>query len=55
MIEIDAKIHEFQKEYDEYRTHIINSLGVRVVRFKNEEIEEKMNEVLQKLKHLMNV
>jgi very-short-patch-repair endonuclease len=55
VIEIDGKIHEYQQDYDEYRTEIINSLGIRVARFKNEEIEQKMNEVLTKIAHLMNV
>ncbi len=40
VIEIDGKSHEYQKEYDEFRTHIINAKGIRVVRFKNEEIEQ---------------
>ena len=55
VIEIDGKIHEYQQEYDQYRTHIINSLGIRVARFKNEEIEQKINEVLMEIAHLMNV
>ena len=36
VIEIDGKIHENQKEYDAYRTFIINILGIRVIRFTNE-------------------
>lgn len=55
VIEIDGKSHDYQQEYDEYRTHIINSLGIRVVRFKNKEIQEKMSEVLLKLSRLMSV
>jgi very-short-patch-repair endonuclease len=35
IVEIDGKIHDFQKEYDELRTYIINSLGIQVIRFKN--------------------
>jgi very-short-patch-repair endonuclease len=38
IVEIDGKIHENQKEYDELRTQIINILGISVVRIKNEEI-----------------
>lgn len=40
VIELDGKIHEQQKEYDEYRTYIINQLGIQVLRIKNEELKD---------------
>jgi very-short-patch-repair endonuclease len=40
IIELDGKIHEYQAEYDEYRTFIINQLGFRVERIKNEELKD---------------
>jgi very-short-patch-repair endonuclease len=40
VIELDGKIHEQQKEYDEYRTFIINQLGIKVFRIKNEELKD---------------
>ncbi len=46
VVEIDGKIHLRQKDYDELRTHIINSLGIRVVRFRNEEVEQNLQSVL---------
>jgi very-short-patch-repair endonuclease len=51
IIEIDGKIHENQKEYDELRTKIINILGISVVRIKNEEINntESIYEFLKRL------
>jgi very-short-patch-repair endonuclease len=39
VIELDGKIHEKQKEYDEYRTLMINQLGIQVYRIKNEELK----------------
>lgn len=53
IIELDGKIHERQQDYDELRTYIINQLGIRVVRFKNEEIENRTEEVINKLKGLL--
>ena len=50
VVEIDGKIHDNQKEYDEYRTHIINNLGYRVVRFKNYEVLNNFPSVINKLK-----
>ena len=38
VLELDGKIHEKQAEHDEYRTFIINQLGIKVVRFNNEEL-----------------
>ncbi len=38
VIELDGEIHEYQKEYDKARTWIINNLGYKVIRFKNEQI-----------------
>ena len=40
VVEIDGSIHEQQKEYDALRTHIINQIGIRVIRFKNEEVSD---------------
>ena len=38
VIELDGKIHEFQKGYDELRTYIIQQLGYQVIRVANQEI-----------------
>ena len=46
VIEIDGKIHERQKDYDEVRTYIINCLGYKVIRFKNEEVQNNLDSVL---------
>jgi len=54
VIEIDGKIHDYTIEHDELRTEIINLLGIKVVRFKNEEIENNIENVLQKLHVIFN-
>ena len=50
VIEIDGKSHDNQKEYDEFRTHIINALGIKVMRFKNEEIARELSRILECLR-----
>ncbi len=50
VIEIDGLIHERQKDYDELRELIIKEMGMRVVRFRNEDVEENLDEVLLRLK-----
>ena len=53
IVEIDGGIHEKKKEYDALRNHIINHLGMRVVRFRNKDIEQNLNNVLSKLEEYL--
>lgn len=48
-IELDGPIHNNpdQKSYDEERNKVIESLGIRTLRFKNEDIFKKLNETLR--------
>jgi very-short-patch-repair endonuclease len=50
VVEIDGKNHDYQREYDELRTYIINNLDIEVVRFRNEEIERNISSVLERLR-----
>ena len=49
VIEVDGLIHEFQKEDDEHRAEILKSLGLNILRIRNEEVEDIPN-VLEKIK-----
>ena len=49
VIEVDGKIHEQQIEYDIERDKILSARGLRLLRFKNEEITEKMDQVLMRI------
>jgi len=49
VIEIDGKIHNKQKEYDQLRTKIIKLKKINVIRFTNEEIYHNINFILKKL------
>ena len=40
MIEVDGVVHEYQKYYDYQRDLILNELGLRVIRIKNEELSD---------------
>lgn len=50
VIELDGKIHDFQKEYDQGREYIISQIGYTVLRFKNEFVFEYMQQVLKEIK-----
>jgi len=49
IIEIDGKIHFYRKEKDNQRTQILNSLGIRVLRFYNEDVENDLDRVLTEI------
>ncbi|MDD5457568.1 MAG: endonuclease domain-containing protein [Candidatus Margulisbacteria bacterium] len=53
IIEVDGQIHDNQKEYDEFRTFIINTKGINVVRFNNEDIQNNLKNVLIKISTLL--
>ncbi|PKD44989.1 endonuclease domain-containing protein [Rhodohalobacter barkolensis] len=48
VIELDGKIHDKQKYYDRERDLIIERLGLKVLRFKNEETKE-MDKLIKKI------
>lgn len=45
-IELDGKVHLRQREYDEARQEVIENRGIKVMRFKNEEIINNSDFVL---------
>ena len=53
IIEIDGGIHEQQKDYDELRTAIINELGMKVIRFKNEKVMNNLDKVIEELMRIL--
>ncbi len=49
VIEIDGEIHRFQQDYDKDRTAWLVDEGLSVIRFTNDEIRMKLNEVLDEI------
>ena len=47
VIELDGPIHKYSLKEDESRTEILNYLGLRVIRFSNEQIEKDVQGVLK--------
>lgn len=52
-IEIDGGIHNNRKNYDDGRDDLLNKIGIKTVRFKNEEVLENIDEVFKKLEKIM--
>ena len=49
VIELDGGVHLSQKEYDEGRTSEMEYLGINVIRFTNDDIMYRMDDVMKKL------
>jgi cyclase len=57
VIELDGNIHELEniKTYDQKREEIINSLGITVLRFTNDEVFSDVDNLINKVeKYLIN-
>lgn len=53
VIEVDGKIHDFQKPYDRDRDAVLNEMGMRVLRIKNEDLADigKVIDAIMQLTH----
>ena len=51
-IELDGSIHKENKEYDKERTRYLESKKIKVVRFWNSEVENNLENVLNKIRNL---
>ena len=46
-IELDGSIHNVRKQDDKVRDAYFAELGIKTLRFKNEEVEKRLNETLK--------
>jgi very-short-patch-repair endonuclease len=50
VVEVDGDIHELQKKEDERREKVLSALGLRIVRFKNDEVVRDLSAVVGKIR-----
>jgi very-short-patch-repair endonuclease len=43
VIELDGEIHQYRKEYDAERTEFLQSSGLKVIRFTNDDVIERID------------
>ncbi len=56
IVELDGKYHKYRLKKDRERTKILNYLGLRVIRFNNDEVINKLEKVLFEIKkHFRNI
>lgn len=46
VIEVDGVMHEQRREYDALRTEYLESIGLRVIRFQNEDVFQNIDGVM---------
>ena len=52
VIEVDGAYHDNARTFDQWREENIRALGIKIIRFKNEEIGE-MEKVLEKIRGML--
>ncbi len=50
VIEVDGEIHKYRLDYDNARTAELERFGLTVIRFKNQEIIENVDGVVERIK-----
>ena len=53
VIEIDGEIHQYQPDEDAARQEYLEALGLRVIRFTNDQVINQTDDVLQHLRHVI--
>jgi len=51
VIEVDGDIHDLQREEDARRENALSGLGLRVIRFRNDEVARDLSGVVERIKH----
>ena len=54
VIELDGSIHDHQQEEDANRDQVLNEMGLRVVHFRNEEVQSNLAGVLSEIRKLVS-
>src|SRR5512138_408748 len=53
VIEVDGDIHDLQKEDDAKRDKVLSEMGLKIVRFTNNEVLKNLSLVVEKVKKLV--
>ena len=53
--ELDGDIHDLQQEEDDRREKVLREMGLRIVRFGNEEVLRELPAVVEKIRGLLKV
>jgi len=54
VIEVDGDVHDLQQDEDARREKVLRELGLRIVRFRNDEVVRKLSAVVGKVSELVS-
>jgi very-short-patch-repair endonuclease len=55
VIEVDGDVHDLQKEEDERREKVLSALGLRIIRFGNDEVGRNLSAVVGRIKNRVSL
>ena len=55
VIEVDGDIHDLQQDEDARREKTLREMGLRIVRFKNDEIVRELSAVVGRIRELISM
>jgi very-short-patch-repair endonuclease len=53
VVEVDGDIHDLQQEEDMRREKALHELGLRIVRFRNDDVMKKLSMVVERIRELL--
>src|SRR5215207_7643299 len=53
VVEVDGDVHDLQKEEDARREKVLSEMGLRVVRFGNDDVLRELSTVAEKIRELV--
>jgi len=53
VIEADGNVHDLQKEEDERREKVLSEMGLRIVRFRNDEVVKNLSAVVGRIRSML--
>lgn len=54
VVEVDGDVHDLQQDEDARREKVLSELGLRIVRFRNDEVVRNLSAVVGRIKERLN-
>ena len=54
VVEVDGDIHDLQKDEDARREKVLREMGLRIVRFRNDEVVKELSAVVGRIKEFIH-
>ncbi len=54
VVEVDGDIHDFQQEEDARREKVLREMGLKIVRFRNDEVLKNLSGVVGKIREVVS-